>query len=93
MTDIAILDYGVGNLFSIKTALNKLGVNTILTSALNQSQEYDGIILPGVGGWKHTVKKIDANRKILSEWYDDNLSLIHISAPTSRYAISYAVFC
>ena len=78
MTDIAILDYGVGNLFSIKTALNKLGVNTILTSALNQSQEYDGIILPGVGGWKHTVKKIDANRKILSEWYDDNKPILGV---------------
>ena len=58
MTNIAILDYGVGNLFSIQTALNKLDVSTTLTSKLNSNQGYDGIILPGVGGWKHTVKKL-----------------------------------
>ena len=39
MTNIAILDYGVGNLFSIQTALNKLMVNTILTSKLNTNQK------------------------------------------------------
>lgn len=78
MTKIAILDYGVGNLFSIQTALNKLGVNTILTSKLNANLEYDGIILPGVGGWKHTVKKIEENRQILREWYDDNKPILGV---------------
>ena len=78
MTNIAILDYGVGNLFSIQTALNKLMVNTILTSKLNTNQEYDGIILPGVGGWKYTVKKIEENRQILQEWHDDNKPILGV---------------
>ena len=78
MTNIAILDYGVGNLFSIQTALHKLGVNTILTSKLNLNQEYNGIILPGVGGWKHTVKKIDENRRILQKWHDNNKPILGI---------------
>ena len=78
MTTIAILDYGVGNLFSIQTALNKLMVNTILTSKLNTNQKYDGIILPGVGGWKYTVKKIEENRQILQEWHDDNKPILGV---------------
>tara|TARA_B100000949_G_C14282537_1_gene452568 strand:- start:2937 stop:3545 length:609 start_codon:yes stop_codon:yes gene_type:complete len=78
MTNIAILDYGVGNLFSIQTALNKLMVNTILTSKLNTNQEYDGIILPGVGSWKYTVKKIEENRQILQEWHDDNKPILGV---------------
>ena len=78
MTNIAILDYGVGNLFSIQTALNKLMVNTILISKLNTNQEYDGIILPGVGSWKYTVKKIEENRQILQEWHDDNKPILGV---------------
>ena len=76
MIKIAILDYGVGNLFSIQTALKKLGVTTIVTSELDTNLEYDGIILPGVGGWKHTVKKIEENRQILQEWHDDNKPIL-----------------
>ena len=78
MIKIAILDYGVGNLFSIQTALKKLGVTTIVTSELDTNLEYDGIILPGVGGWKHTVKKIEENRQILQEWHDDNKPILGV---------------
>ena len=44
MIKIAILDYGVGNLFSIQTALKKLGVTTIVTSELDRNLEYDDFI-------------------------------------------------
>ena len=72
MIKIAILDYGVGNLFSIQTALNKLKVKTIVTSELDSNEEYNGIILPGVGGWKHTVKKIEINQRFLQDFHDSN---------------------
>ena len=49
MIKIAILDYGVGNLFSIQTALKKLGVTTIVTSELDtnlESVSYTHLTLP-----------------------------------------------
>ena len=78
MIKIAILDYGVGNLFSIQTALNKLKVKTIVTSELDSNEEYDGIILPGVGGWKHTVKKIEINQRFLQDFHDSNKPILGV---------------
>jgi|TARA_B110000263_G_C15312244_1_gene514337 glutamine amidotransferase len=78
MIKIAILDYGVGNLFSIQTALEKLGVTTIVTSELDVNLEYDGIILPGVGGWKHAVKRIQVNQRILNDYYENNKPILGV---------------
>ena len=78
MIKIAILDYGVGNLFSIQTALKKLGVTTIVTSELDANLEYDGIILPGVGGWKHAVKRIQVNQRILNDYYENNKPILGV---------------
>ena len=78
MIKIAILDYGVGNLFSIQTALEKLGVTTIVTSELDTNLEYDGIILPGVGGWKHAVKRIQVNQRILNDYYENNKPILGV---------------
>ena len=78
MIKIAILDYGVGNLFSIQTALKKLGVTTIVTSELDTNLEYDGIILPGVGGWKHAVKRIQVNQRILNDYYENNKPILGV---------------
>ena len=78
MIKIAILDYGVGNLFSIQTALEKIGVTTIVTSELDVNLEYDGIILPGVGGWKHAVKRIQVNQRILNDYYENNKPILGV---------------
>ena len=78
MIKIAILDYGVGNLFSIQTALEKLGVTTIVTSELDANLEYDGIILPGVGGWKYAVKRIQVNQRILNNYYENNKPILGV---------------
>jgi|TARA_B100001750_G_scaffold90962_1_gene71873 glutamine amidotransferase len=78
MIKIAILDYGVGNLFSIQTALNKLKVKTIVTSELDSNEEYNGIILPGVGGWKHAVKKIEGNHRFLQDFHDSNKPILGV---------------
>ena len=78
MIKIGILDYGVGNLFSIQTALEKLGVTTIVTSELDANLEYDGIILPGVGGWKYAVKRIQVNQRILNNYYENNKPILGV---------------
>ena len=55
---LAIVDYGVGNLFSLQCSLNKLGVETIVTNDENVIRKADRIILPGVGAFGDAIKKL-----------------------------------
>ncbi|MBS7634041.1 imidazole glycerol phosphate synthase subunit HisH [Candidatus Bathyarchaeota archaeon] len=47
-----ILDYGVGNLFSIRHTLEKAGLNAEISSETRNSTNFDALILPGVGSFK-----------------------------------------
>ena len=55
---IAIVDYGVGNLFSLKSSFAALGVEAVVTSDIKTLEEADGIILPGVGAFGDAAKKL-----------------------------------
>jgi glutamine amidotransferase len=55
---IAIIDYGVGNLFSLKSSLNSLGIANIVTKDENEIAKADKIILPGVGAFKDAIKSL-----------------------------------
>ena len=46
---IAIMDYGVGNLFSLKSSLAQLGQDTVVTADPDTNRKADRLILPGVG--------------------------------------------
>ena len=46
---IAIIDYGAGNIFSVKNALDYLGFKNKLTNKAQDLIDADAIILPGVG--------------------------------------------
>ena len=61
---IAITDYGVGNLFSIKSSLDVIGVESVVTSDENVLRTADKIILPGVGAFR------DARRKLCESGLD-----------------------
>ena len=55
---IAIVDYGVGNLFSLVSSFKSIGVDAILTSDKNVIQSADKIILPGVGAFGDASDKL-----------------------------------
>jgi len=48
---IGILDYGVGNLYSIQKALREFTNNVLITDDPEKIKELDGLILPGVGSF------------------------------------------
>ena len=56
---IAIVDYGAGNIFSVKNALDYLGCDSVLTSKKADLENADSIILPGVGAFPAAMKKLD----------------------------------
>lgn len=55
---LAIADYGVGNLFSLRSSLRSLGVEAKLASSPEELKDSDRIILPGVGAFGDAVKKL-----------------------------------
>ncbi|HAZ19917.1 MAG TPA: imidazole glycerol phosphate synthase subunit HisH [Clostridiales bacterium] len=55
---IAILDYGVGNLYSLKSSLEAVGAKTIVTGDPTIIGDADKIILPGVGAFADAVGQL-----------------------------------
>ena len=55
---LAVVDYGVGNLFSLQCSLKKIGAEAIVTDDVNIIRAADRIILPGVGAFGDAVKKL-----------------------------------
>ncbi|HOC33624.1 MAG: Imidazole glycerol phosphate synthase subunit HisH 1 [Firmicutes bacterium ADurb.BinA205] len=57
---IAIIDYGAGNIFSVKNALDYLGLESRLVSDIDSVKSADAVILPGVGAFPAAMKKLEA---------------------------------
>ncbi|HOA34285.1 MAG TPA: imidazole glycerol phosphate synthase subunit HisH [Clostridiales bacterium] len=55
---IAVVDYGVGNLFSLKSSLKFLGLDCVVTSKKEDLIKADKIILPGVGAFGDAMMKL-----------------------------------
>jgi len=55
---IAIIDYGMGNLGSVKKALNFLGYEAVITDSPSQAMSAAGLILPGVGAMAHAMQAL-----------------------------------
>lgn len=55
---IAIVDYGVGNLFSLKQSLKQIGAESIVTSNHSEIERADRLILPGVGAFGDAAAKL-----------------------------------
>ena len=58
---IAIVDYGVGNLFSLESSFAYIGKEAKLTSDPEERRAADRIILPGVGAFEDAAKKLRAS--------------------------------
>lgn len=55
---IAIIDYGVGNLFSLQSSLKYIGQEAVVTSDPETIRSADRIILPGVGAFEDAAQKL-----------------------------------
>lgn len=61
---VGILDYKVGNLYSIYKSINKLGYNCKFITNRNDFKFIDTLILPGVGAFGSAMKNLNSNLKI-----------------------------
>ena len=58
---IAIVDYGVGNLFSLQSSLKAIGADAVVTGDPDTIRRADKIILPGVGAFGDAAAKLREN--------------------------------
>ena len=57
-TKVVIIDYELGNLFSVNQALEKIGLKTIISKDPNDIENADAIILPGVGAFGDAMNNL-----------------------------------
>ena len=55
---IAIIDYGVGNLFSLRSSFQKIGVEAVVTADPEMIRSAEKLILPGVGAFADAIQKL-----------------------------------
>ena len=61
---IAIIDYNMGNLASVKNAFAKLGEDTVVENNPEKFQDYDKLILPGVGAFGDAMEHLKERNMI-----------------------------
>jgi len=78
MANAVIFDYGVGNLLSLKTALEKAGLNTSIGTAAKDLAKADAIALPGVGSFTAAASKLDTVKETLQTKVEEGTPLLGI---------------
>jgi len=64
MVNVAIFDYGAGNIFSLKNSLEKEGATVDVITSFDKPNSYSGLLLPGVGNFDPAIKSIHKNSAI-----------------------------
>ena len=77
---VAIVDYGVGNLFSLKSSFAAINIKAIVTSNPEEILGADRIILPGVGAFEDAARKLKESGldKVLKQAVDKGIPLMGI---------------
>ena len=64
MNKVSIIDSGTSNLFSIKNAIRKVGIDAKITSKRSEINKSDILILPGVGSFKQAMHNLNKTKII-----------------------------
>ncbi len=76
---IAIFDYGAGNIFSLKSALERNGAASVsVIRSLQNLNRFNGLVLPGVGNFDPAIMSIRADRKRFVNAIDDGIPIMGI---------------
>ena len=70
--NIAIFDYGAGNLFSLKAALGRNGAHRVsIIKDIKLIEKFNGLVLPGVGNFDPAIRSIEPHKELLIQAIDD----------------------
>jgi glutamine amidotransferase len=60
VTNVAVIDYGMGNRRSVEKALEHVGAAATITADHDELRAADGLVLPGVGAFPQAMRNLDA---------------------------------
>jgi len=76
---VAIFDYGAGNIFSLRKALEKNNAEVDIITSFDKSKEYAGLLLPGVGNFDPAIRSIrDYSATDFKEYVGNNIPVLGI---------------
>jgi glutamine amidotransferase len=79
MTKIAIFDFGAGNIFNLHQSLLSNGAQKVdIIMSLNELENYDGLVLPGVGNFDAAISSMQKDSALLNNAVDKGMPILGI---------------
>jgi imidazole glycerol-phosphate synthase subunit HisH len=85
MPQVLIIDYGVGNLLSLKFALEKTGLKAKISAPTKKIKDADAIALPGVGNFSAAAKALEPVKQYLVDVAEAGLPILGICLGMQLY--------
>ena len=78
MVKVAIFDYGAGNIFSLKSSLEKNDAEVDVITDLNHSNNYSGLLLPGVCNFDPAIRSLNSSKKAFADVVKNQIPVLGI---------------
>ena len=78
MVKVAIFDYGAGNIFSLKSSLEKNDAEVDVITNLEKIKGYSGLLLPGVGNFDPAIKSLSSSKVEFQDVVKNSLPVLGI---------------
>jgi len=75
---ITIIDYGSGNLKSIKNGFSKIGTNTHISSSIKEIKDAEALVLPGVGAFGNAMEGVASYQDAIHDHVQDGKPFLGI---------------
>jgi glutamine amidotransferase len=79
MTKLAIFDFGAGNIFNLHQSLLSNGAQKVdIIRSLNELENYNGLVLPGVGNFDAAISSMQKDSALLNTAVDKGMPILGI---------------
>ena len=78
MVKVAIFDYGAGNIFSLKSSLEKNGAEVDVITSLNHTNNYSALLLPGVGNFDPAISSLTSSKRAFVDIVKNHMPVLGI---------------
>src|SRR5207245_10584904 len=78
MVKVAIFDYGAGNIFSLKSSLEKNSAEVDIITKLDKIDGYSGLLLPGVGNFDPAIKSLGSSKVEFEDLVNSHIPVLGI---------------
>ncbi|MEM2897277.1 MAG: imidazole glycerol phosphate synthase subunit HisH [Candidatus Bathyarchaeia archaeon] len=78
MTSVSIIDYGVGNLKSIKKAIENFGISVVVTRQASTVKNSHALVLPGVGAFREAIQNLKPLKNVIEDFVKNEKPILGI---------------